>query len=129
MKTQVLQLLNQTTEMYEAKTFELWMRWCESVTGTQSEFQMALCNRPLSNWFVMELQKAEARFLEDVQGFENATWQDYHKQYYMSTICLFNWCPPGPIADIKRELKQTSKTQQTAAPTKRKLFLHHHQLN
>lgn len=116
MKKQVQTLLNQTPEIYERKTFELWFKWCQSVTGKQNEFQMVLCNPPINRWFHAELIKWEQEFLLRVRNYPNATLTDLHEQYHACIVQLFNISPSVLVREVFKQLR----APRTSPPTPKK---------
>ena len=131
MKKIIRELLNQSPEHYELKTFELWFKWCQSVTGKQNEFQMVLCNTGINKWFHAELVKQEAEFLERVKNYPNATLQDLHQQYHACIVQLFNISPRALVQEVFKCLKKAEEqpTSETTTTLTKATSINHFQLN
>lgn len=124
MKKYIQELLKQTPHVYEMKNFELWFRWCQSVTAFQKEFQMVLSNPAVNRWFHAELVKQEAEFLDRVKNYPNATLQDLHEQYHACIVQLFNYYPKPLLEDIRKVA-----VKETVPPTPKAFRTEKHTIN
>jgi hypothetical protein len=129
MKKQIQTLLQQTPEHYEMKTLVLWMKWCESVTGKQNEFQMVLCNPSINKWFHAELMKWENEFLLRVKNYPDASLIDLHTQYHACIVQLFNVSPRVLVQEVFRQLKAAEPTNGELATLEKATSINHFQLN
>ncbi|GIZ10253.1 hypothetical protein [Flavobacterium sp. UMI-01] len=105
--------LEMTENQYEQMIFGFYARWCESVTGNSRQFQQALANSSINNWFLMELTKCEAEFhqLTDRYVNSNVTSFDFQKCYNECTYRMFNIRPAALLETIK--IKQGVKVFNT----------------
>lgn len=66
MATTITKLLNITTEAYEEKTLDLWIRYTRCYAyDSESDWQKLLANSALNHWFLQELSKLESKFMQD----------------------------------------------------------------
>ena len=129
-KQKIQNLLQQTEEHYGHKTFELWFKWCQSVTGKQNEFQMVLCSPSINKWFHAELLKHEEEFLFRVRNYHDAALEDLHKQYYDCTVQLFNIAPIVLLQEVFRALRKATQPPKGELATLTKATsINHFQLN
>lgn len=108
MKT-ITQKLNMTAADFEEMTFGFYMRWCESVTTNDSDFQEVLANAGISRWFITELAKLETKFQEMTCRYENSSTvitSDYQKCYNQCTFQMFNIRPMALLE--KAKIKQNN---------------------
>lgn len=92
-------------------TLELYMLWCESVTGTSREFQQVLANRIVANWFVFELSKNQTEYNFLIKNYKSASIEDKTELYIKCIFGLFSKFPKSLLEDAKKrdEKPQTTK--------------------
>lgn len=100
--TENLKQLFETGLSIEDFTFELYMLWCESVTGTSREFQQVLANRAISNWFSLELSKNEAEYNFLIRNYKTASIEDRTELYIKCIFGLFSKFPKPLLEDAKK---------------------------
>lgn len=64
MKKALIQRLQITPEQYSDMIFNVWFQWSASKTINQTSLQKVLICQPLQNWWLRELHKLEAQFME-----------------------------------------------------------------
>lgn len=103
MKT-INQKLAITPEQYESMIWDLYNKWCQSVSITQLEYQQVLANSSINGWFLMELAKAELEFhkLTDRYTNTNVTSVDLANCYRNCVNNLFNYRPTALLSAIVR---------------------------
>ena len=100
---------------YEMMLFGFYMRWCESVTINNRQFQMVLANSSINAWFLMELAKCEAEFHQLTARYvETATARDLMICYHNCTFRMFNLRPIALLEAIKP--KETLAFQSNGIP-------------
>jgi hypothetical protein len=101
MKT-INQKLAITTEQYESIIWDLYNKWCQSVSITPREYQQVLANSAINAWFLMELAKCEKEFhtLTDRYTNTNVTSADYATCYRDCVNTLFNYRPMALLSTI-----------------------------
>lgn len=105
----VRQLLDLSRELYEDMIFDLYQRWCESVTTDCSQFQQVIANSAINAWFIAELKKNEQAFLNTVSRYDNLTSKDYLRCYTELVHDVFNRRPMAllePIVKIKSTITE-----------------------
>lgn len=94
--------LAMTNSEYETMLFGFYMRWCESVTINNRQFQMVLANSGINAWFLMELAKCEAEFHQLTDRYiETATTLDMQTCYNSCTFGMFNLRPMALLERVK----------------------------
>jgi hypothetical protein len=109
MKT-INQKLVITPEQYESIIWDLYSKWCQSVSITTREYQQVLANSAINGWFLMELSKCEKEFhtLTDRYTHTSVTEVDFANCYSNCVQKLFNIRPMALLSKIvKSKLKGT----------------------
>ena len=103
MKT-ITQKLNITQEQRENNLFGLYLKWVESVTTNDKDFQVVLANSGINAWFLTELAKLEAEFQQLTSRYENSNTvsvADFKICYTECTEQMFNIRPMALLANAK----------------------------
>lgn len=107
MKTKTLfELLSVTKEQYEDQVLLMYMRWCMDFSlNYTTELQKIVANSAINAYFLNELKKIEAEFMEQMQPYQNEdtiTPIDAKATYFKSTVQMFNRYPKALLADAKK---------------------------
>lgn len=97
-----IQKLAITPEQYESIIWDLYNKWCQSVSITQREYQQVLANSAINKWFLVELSKRETEFhkLTDRYVNTNVTTADFSNCYRDCVNSLFNYRPMALLSNI-----------------------------
>lgn len=103
MKT-TIQKLAITAEQYESLIWDLYSKWCESVSIGTLEYQQVLANAAINRWFLLEHQKCEVEFhkLTDRYVYSNVTAKDMEKCYKDCMFYLLSIRPMALLSQIKK---------------------------
>ena len=96
-----IQKLNLTTHEFEMQLFELYSRWCESITGNARQHQLVLANSGINAYFMDEFNKCIKEFHIRTDRYENLSAKDYHKCFASCTLDLFNRRPSALLKVLK----------------------------
>lgn len=96
--------LNLTQHQFEMQLFDLYSRWCESITGNARQHQLVLANSGINAYFLEEFKKCEAEFHKCTDPYDVST-KDYRKCFADCTIDLFNRRPSALLEDLKIKTK------------------------
>lgn len=101
MKT-ILQKLAISPEEYEYIIWKLYNNWCESVSTNNKEYQQVLANSSINKWFLIELSKFEAEFLETIRFYSdsNVTAEDFQRCHLKCIMKIFNIRPMSLLKKI-----------------------------
>lgn len=105
MKT-FLELLNMTKDQFEDHVLLIYTRWCMdfSVNYT-TDLQKVLANSAINAFFLNELSKVKADFMEQMEPYQNEqsiTPDEAKKNFFRCTVQLFNRYPKALLADAKK---------------------------
>jgi hypothetical protein len=100
--TTITQKLAITSDQYESIIWDLYNKWCQSVSITTLEYQQVLANSAINAWFLMELAKCEKEFhtLTNRYTNTNVTSTDYANCYRDCVNSLFNYRPMALLSNI-----------------------------
>ena len=106
MKQKILKLLNYTNEQYEDAILLIYIRWCMDFSANYtSGLQCVIANTAINSFFLNELSKIEADFIEQMKPYENdgnISAEDSKKTFYRLSVQLFNRYPKALLADAKK---------------------------
>lgn len=99
--------LSLTQHDFEMLLFDLYSRWCESITGNARQHQLVLANSSINAYFLDEFEKCEVEFHFRTDRYDNLTIKDYNKCFADCTLQLFNRRPSALLEVLK--IKQTTE--------------------
>ena len=86
---------------FEMMLFDLYSRWCESITGNETQHQIVLANGGINAYFLDEFKKCETEFHLRTDRYANLTPKDYNKCFTDCTLQLFNRRPSALLEVLK----------------------------
>jgi hypothetical protein len=96
-----IQKLQLSQHDFEMMLFDLYSRWCESITGNATQHQIVLANSGINAYFLDEFKKCETEFHHRTDRYTNLTAKDYNKCFADCTLGLFNRRPSALLELLK----------------------------
>jgi hypothetical protein len=99
-----IQKLQLSQHDFEMMLFDLYSRWCESITGNARQHQLVLANSGINAYFLDEFKKCSDEFHFRTDRYENLSLKDYNKCFADCIIQLFNRRPSALLESLKIKL-------------------------
>lgn len=105
MKKQIQILLNISSEEYDDKTLDLWIRYSQFYsTNKGNDWQKLLANKSLNAFFLNQKKRLEKQFLQNFKAYKgDASKIDINRAYNFEVcVRLFTYRSPALIASARK---------------------------